>query len=1335
MDSQVTVFSSVGMILKWGFTETDKVDFYMEIQQSSWMSIGIGSGMSDADVFYTEINGSVLKLIDGYLDGYHNPDVDSQNDLILLGYSVSDSLTKVKFQRALDTGDSKDKVLVIDNDYTFIAAYTQADSVQGHAGSQAVIFDVTLTGEFVGTAKPLQIPTTHYLHVYTLLIAWGILVDVGIGIAQHMKTWKWYQWAHAIIFIIVDLITVIFVILKMANGRGGNSNMFHPGGNYIFSKIYGREIDRFFFGGYALEGDIRKSYEHTPKAELFALKNIIGELKLSENQLILKYISKDLKFDCTHYQSWHINQIKDYTKTTYFINLQNNKFRVKNYMQGIDWLGKYFQVKLGNNDKRRLYTVVNCLNKVNSEFRKQLLQLVLAEFEDAKIEKMPEYSDELQLCIKKYNPDRKTLSSILYSSQNQQLYVKGPLGMGLQLSNLDQGKIVIVAGGTGVLPFLDLLNLMLQKVIYEIAKKEKGQQFADEQIDFIGAFVNEQEFYGKEIIIPLAQLSQKYNLDYFTNSIRIKTDQTMPGINIEKQIQLSKIDKQNRILLNCNNEQVDINGICTDNDLDDSYMQANVQIFDNVGMTLKWGFSVDDKVDFYIEIEQSSWMSFGIGENMNDADVFIIEINGNIIELSDGSLSGHHAPNIDSQNDLDLLGYSISDSKTQVKFQRAFETGDSNDKDLKKDEKYTFIAAYTDSKSLEQHGGSQTAIFDIELSVDFQANVENYQTEHRLHVYFLLFSWGILADFGIIIAQHFKTWKWYQWAHAVAFFIVDASTVLFVLLKIFNHVDSEGRGFVANLHGILGFLFLIMIILQHLFGGFIKLGNQRFKGRQDYIGTFQRSHKYIGYVLYCIGKLLIILGGISNDKYEDSGHTFLLITLIIVIVSVTGQIISQVYYVKNQQKLKSYIALQESMHNSIKENKYEKLVQLISEGMSSKQINEKLGSEFKYCMLGNKVILLNNLAHPGGNYIFNQICGREIDRFFFGNYQLEGDNRQPYLHTPKAEIFALKQAVGELYFTKNQNILQNKNKDSNFIGNQFVSWNIKKINDYTKTVFLVNLDNNNYQVNNYLEGIDWLGKYFQVKIDGNDKRRLYTVVNCLNKDNTVFRNQLVEFAFDNFSNGDVQKMPEFSNELTLCIKRYEPQGKTLSSIIYQNEGNYLYVKGVCGLGLQLSNIGAGKIYIIAGGTGVLPFLDLLNLMLQKVIFEIAVKEKGVQFANQNIDIHQIGLEKMFNDVQIELIASFVNEGEFYGKDIIVPLAQLCQKHNLSYFTNKIRVKSTQKIEGINIEKRRFEKQFFFEQKQQLQEAQKIFICGPPILNKNVPIALQGIVNQDAIIFI
>ncbi|KRX05976.1 hypothetical protein PPERSA_01054 [Pseudocohnilembus persalinus] len=189
-----------------------------------------------------------------------------------------------------------------------------------------------------------------------------------------------------------------------------------------------------------------------------------------------------------------------------------------------------------------------------------------------------------------------------------------------------------------------------------------------------------------------------------------------------------------------------------------------------------------------------------------------------------------------------------------------------------------------------------------------------------------------------------------------------------------------------------------------------------------------------------------------------------------------------------------------------------------------------------------------------------------------------------------------------------------------------------------------------------MEGIDWFGKYFQVKLEHNDKRRLYTIVNCLNQDNIKFRQQLLgnfisiyhfkqineyfkhvqnifinfpEFVSTNFKNGKVDKMPEYSDNLKLCIKKYKPEEKTLSSLIFQSLNKQLYVKGPLGQGLQIGNIGQGKIAIIVAGTGVLPFLDLLNFMLQKVIYEVAKKEIGKQFADQQIDIHNIGLDKFF----------------------------------------------------------------------------------------------------------
>jgi len=52
----------------------------------------------------------------------------------------------------------------------------------------------------------------------------------------------------------------------------------HPGGNYIITKINGREIDRCFFGGYALEGDRRAGHLHSVFAEKYLLENTIGYL-------------------------------------------------------------------------------------------------------------------------------------------------------------------------------------------------------------------------------------------------------------------------------------------------------------------------------------------------------------------------------------------------------------------------------------------------------------------------------------------------------------------------------------------------------------------------------------------------------------------------------------------------------------------------------------------------------------------------------------------------------------------------------------------------------------------------------------------------------------------------------------------------------------------------------------------------------------------------------------------------------------------------------------------------------------------------------------------------
>jgi NAD(P)H-flavin reductase len=43
----------------------------------------------------------------------------------------------------------------------------------------------------------------------------------------------------------------------------------------------------------------------------------------------------------------------------------------------------------------------------------------------------------------------------------------GPFGKSHGLSKIEGGEIVLIAGGTGLLPFLDLLDFLLRKTLYE----------------------------------------------------------------------------------------------------------------------------------------------------------------------------------------------------------------------------------------------------------------------------------------------------------------------------------------------------------------------------------------------------------------------------------------------------------------------------------------------------------------------------------------------------------------------------------------------------------------------------------------------------------------------------------------------------------------------------------------------------------------------------------------------------------------------------------------------------------------------------------------------------
>jgi len=85
--------------------------------------------------------------------------------------------------------------------------------------------------------------------------------------------------------------------------------------------------------------------------------------------------------------------------------------------------------------------------------------------------------ETLSLIIKRYNYP-KALSNVIFNNQKNKIKynIEGPYGTGLGIQPDSKGLHVIVCGGTGILPFLDLIDFMFKKIAYEIILTKNGKE-------------------------------------------------------------------------------------------------------------------------------------------------------------------------------------------------------------------------------------------------------------------------------------------------------------------------------------------------------------------------------------------------------------------------------------------------------------------------------------------------------------------------------------------------------------------------------------------------------------------------------------------------------------------------------------------------------------------------------------------------------------------------------------------------------------------------------------------------------------------------------------------
>ncbi|CAD8124193.1 unnamed protein product [Paramecium sonneborni] len=736
-------------------------------------------------------------------------------------------------------------------------------------------------------------------------------------------------------------------------------------------------------------------------------------------------------------------------------------------------------------------------------------------------------------------------------------------------------------------------------------------------------------------------------------------------------------------------------------------------------------FSDDKKeVTMFIEIDKMSYFSLGLGKSMSDADLWVFEVYENVITVNDSSCVKHGKPPTDisqgGTQDIQLLGYYYNkEGKTGVKFKRLAYTGDKYDKDLVEGEAVDFIWAHGKTESnltVSNHGTVNRGSVQLNFTDGGGSNdvvVVDGDNIYYIHKWTNFVCWGIASDIAIIIARYYKTWGYRTYLHGFLFILIVTSSITTAIMMINTDWsvikwDNFQEQSIENQFHIIIFVIVAFFMIAQTIGGILyNYMLTSFKINQK-VSSKPSIHAILGYFVYILGKLQVIAGLLM-----DYNILFMLIFITVFLC----RIILEIFYRKGGL-IKLVMTSNKTHSNKVYSDTLDPLLN-VNKSQFEENI-QKLSNKL-WCIYKNNIVDLSQMIHPGGNYIWKLIQGQDVTRYILGAYTLDTLSIKPYKHT----IYTLK--ILEQYTTNIQ-----VNQDLEFfvdkINNNLTKlkqeqWKLNTVIPYTDQIAYFGFVHQKYHFINTLSGLQTFAQYFIIKpIDHSSiSTRQYTMVQSMTSQRVKYRKELSELFKKILNLQNIQKeIPKedlYSSELPLIIKRY-PSKNGFSQFIHDDnrKGQYL-IEGPYGQNISIEN--GNHLVFIAGGTGLFPFLDILEYQLKLTYHSILLK----QFGQDATQIINIGLIKNF---KITLFLAVNSLDDLIGKDIYLTLLTLQSQLDIPNF--KMIVRGNFKLKECEIITQRFNAQVFKTFIGDLNAVSNYFICGPPIMNQTT----EQILNEEGI---
>ena len=635
---------------------------------------------------------------------------------------------------------------------------------------------------------------------------------------------------------------------------------------------------------------------------------------------------------------------------------------------------------------------------------------------------------------------------------------------------------------------------------------------------------------------------------------------------------------------------------------------------------------------------------------MSDCDMVAVYVENNQLVILDVWSKNDNTPPSDTtlggSNDYTATSWSQSGGNITAVLVRKQKTGDQYDADLTPDLSMEICWAYLNDPQWREHSdyGSGKMIWATN-----PADVTYTDTGGKGlmgHQGLMTVLWLVVIGIAIVPARYFKTFSRWYIIHTILGSVVIVLSYLSMAVA-FTEDKLTAYSQTTFYHSRLGLAMMSTLVGQGVIG-FIARFFMMFTKNLSVITLVRRMHRVLGYTLFILG-IAACVYGTWVEEGSDSVPDGEIIAIIFWFV-VFG--VLEILWQLGPTKVR---CLKRCCRKRAQMTHAEVLQQV-----------EKEGKPFSF--YDQYVLNMKHFTnpHPGGGFMIRETYGEDLGKYFSGTNGF-GSIASGYKHSTKAFLYLKWLIIGKLP-------AQDNYYQASPPGYKWTDWTLEESKEVATNTNIFSFKNDNMKITEKFTSIDWIGKHFAVRayIRGSWEVRYYSI------------------------SGTLMRLTQgiTPGNLTLLVKNYAPHGKMSSHMFKLAKGDHFEVKGPLGPGLALTPALTGKCLAIGAGTGIMPFLDLVEMLL-----DIKQKNQGSVYP----------LDQLHPDLSMIFFASFRSPKDNFAQPLLDRAAAAFKDESNSRLTVVIAYdedKSTEKLSADVLQRRIG-----------AERIERAWICGPPGFNK------------------